>query len=183
MALDSKGEKNQSFFSINTSLAENEKRIFKEKKSKFDISDDMWIPDKAKQNYHQQRLGQSKWAFRLSFWGGLLGFLIIILSLILGLRAGSVQNVGLISGAIVEAVSALFYTLSNRANDKITEFFKELTIDSNIERALVLVEKVKSDSIRDELLVKLSLHLSGISEERICKKTSDICSIENLDNK
>lgn len=66
---------------------------------------------------------------------------------------------------------------------KITEFFRELTIDSNVERALTLAEKVKKDSIRDELLVKLSLHLSGINEEKICKKTSEICSAENFDNK
>lgn len=126
MTLDSKGEKNQSSFSVNINLADNEKSIFKEKKSNFDVSDDIWIPDKAKQNYHQQRLGQSKWAFRLSFWGGLLGFLIIILSLILGLQAGNVQSVGLISGTIVEAVSALFYTLSNRANEKNYRIFSRI---------------------------------------------------------
>lgn len=180
MSVDEKDEKIPNF---QMSLERNEKNIFKETISKFDVANDIWIPDKAKQNYHQQRLGQSKWAFRLSLWGGLLGFIIIILSLIFGLQEGNVQNIGLIAGAIVEAVSALFYTLSNRANEKITEFFQELTIDSNIERALALVEKVKSDSIRDELLVKLSLHLSGINEERICKKTNEICNVENLDNR
>lgn len=36
--------------------------------SNFEIKD-TWIPEKAKKNYHEQRLNQSKWAFRLSFLG------------------------------------------------------------------------------------------------------------------
>ena len=35
----------------------------KEKKSQITIADDTWLPDKAKNNYHTQRLKQSKWAF------------------------------------------------------------------------------------------------------------------------
>ena len=183
MTTEDKGEKVKEFDNFTINLVESQHRIFEERESKFGVSDDTWIPDKAKQNYHEQRLGQSKWAFRLSFWGAIFGFFIIIVSFVYGLRTGNIETIGLISGCVVEVVSALFYTLSNRANEKITEFFRELTIDSNIERSLGLAEKVKEDFIRDGLLVKLSLHLSGIDEERICKYTNDICNIQKDDDK
>lgn len=85
---------------------------------------------------------------------------------------------GIVSGVVIEAVSALFYGLSNRANEKITEFFSELTKDSNVKAAMKLCEQVKNDDVRDCLLVKLSLHLSGISEEKICKDFKEICNVE-----
>lgn len=50
----------------------------KEKKSQITIADDTWLPDKAKNNYHTQRLKQSKWAFWLSFWGAIAGFAVLI---------------------------------------------------------------------------------------------------------
>ena len=153
---------------VNNDLDINEKSIIS-------IASDTWIPDKAKQNYHNQRLNQSKWAFRLSCWGSIAGVVVIIWCIKEGIDTKNVEWLGLISGSIVEAVSALFYYLSNKANDKISEFFKELTIDSNVKEALSLTQKIKDDAIRDELMVKLSLHLSGIDEERICKYTKNIC--------
>lgn len=131
---------------------------------------------KLKVNYHEQRLSQSKWAFRLSLGGSIVGFLVIIISVFLGIFTGDSQWSGIVSGTIVEAVSALFYTLSNKVNEKISEFFEELTKDSNIKDSIGLIEQVKNDDIRDELVVKMSLHLSGIDEEKICKKTREICN-------
>ena len=52
----------------------------KEKKSQITIADDTWLPDKAKNNYHTQRLKQSKWAFWLSFWGAIAGFAVLIIT-------------------------------------------------------------------------------------------------------
>lgn len=65
----SKDEKNQNF-NLDSSSLLNDKEI----KAEFKFKDD-WIPDKAKKGYHEQRLSQSKWAFRLSFWGSIVGFL------------------------------------------------------------------------------------------------------------
>lgn len=65
--------------------------------------------------------------------------------------------------------------MSNKANDKITEFFKELTKDSNVKKSIELIESVKNNDVKDMLIVKLSLYLSGIDEERICKNTNEIC--------
>lgn len=137
--------------------------------------EDNWIPDNAKKGYHEQRLSQSKWAFRLSFWGSIAGFFIIVMAIRHSTGLNNAEWPGIISGVVIEAVSALFYGLSNRANEKITEFFTELTKDSNVKSAMKLCQQVKDDDVRDSLIVKLSLHLSGISEEKICKDFKEVC--------
>lgn len=136
----------------------------------------LWIPDDAKRSYHEQRLSQSKWAFRLSFWGSILGFAVIVWCIWKSISINQVEWAGVISGTVIEAVSALFFYLSNKANEKITEFFKELTIDANVKDSMKLASEIKDNTIRDKLLVKLSLHLSGIDEERICKDTQEVCN-------
>lgn len=134
-----------------------------------------WIPDDAKKSYHDQRLSQSKWSFRLSFWGSIIGFAVLIWSINRGIQVGNPEWAGIVSGIIIESVSALFYTQSNSANEKITKFFAELTQDANRKDAIKLVDKINNTDIRDGVLTKLSLHLVGIDEERICKNTKEIC--------
>lgn len=153
-------------------------------KSEITLNNNTWIPqtDEIKKDYHTQRLGQSKWAFRISIVGSLLGFAIIIWSVIIGVKFKDFGWVGVISGTITETVAALFYAISNKTNEKISEFFKELTKDSNVENSIRLASKVENGVIRDELLVKLSLHLSGISEEKICKNTKDVCQKNEGEN-
>lgn len=173
--MPSKDEKNQNF-NLDSSSLLNDKEI----RSEFKIKDD-WIPDKAKKGYHEQRLSQSKWAFRLSFWGSISGFVIIAMGIRHSTGINNVEWPGIISGIVIEAVSALFYGLSNQANQKITEFFTELTKDSNIKSAIELCEGIKNDDVRDSLIVKLSLHLSGISEDKICKDFKDVCDANKKD--
>lgn len=142
---------------------------------KFSIEDRIWIPDKAKQSYHDQRLAQSKWTFRLSLWGCFVGFAVIIWGMSKSMGSGNIEWIPIISGTILDAVAALFFYLNNKANDKISEFFKELTVDSNKKDAQSLIQKIENSDIRDEVIVKLALHLSGIDDERICKYTKEIC--------
>ena len=77
---------------------------------------------------------------------------------------------------IIEATSALFFTLSNKANEKISEFFDKLTLDSNTTHAMHMTKEISNSDVRDQLLVKLSLHLAGINEDKICKQTIEICT-------
>ena len=124
-----------------------------------------------KENYHNQRLEQSKWSFWLSFFGSIAGFLVIVVSLIFNDN----EWPGVVAGGIIEVVSILFYQLSNKANEKITEFFDKLTVDSNTTQAIDLLEKIDDSNIKDELIVKVSLHLIGVNEEKICNKVRSVC--------
>ncbi len=148
----------------------------KENKSQITIADDTWLPDKAKNNYHTQRLKQSKWAFWLSFWGAIAGFAVLIITTFIYIASDNPSAVGYISGIIIEATSALFFTLSNKANEKISEFFDKLTLDSNTTHAMHMTKEISNSDVRDQLLVKLSLHLAGINEDKICKQTIEICT-------
>ena len=151
----------------------------------FVISDKGSIPNETEQmkkEYHKQRVWQSKMAFGLSFGGSIAGFLVIIFSVGYGMYTKDNQWPGIVAGIVVEAVSALFYTLSNMANEKISEFFKELTDDSKLKNALELAREIEgADSVKNQLYVKLSLHLSGISEEKICKDFKDVCDANKKD--
>lgn len=142
---------------------------------KFSVEDKGWIPDKAKQRYHDQRLTQSKWTFRLSLWGCLIGFGVIIWGLCISINSRNVEWIAIIAGTVIDVVAALFFYLNNKTNDKISEFFKELTVDSDKKDAQNLIQKIENSDIRDEVIVKLAIHLSGIDDEKICKYTKDIC--------
>lgn len=131
---------------------------------------------KLKAEYHEQRLTQSKRAFDLSVRGSIIGFIVIICSVIYGIYANESQWPGIASGVIVEAVSVLFYTISNAMNEKISEFFKELTKDSNVETAVRLSNDIADPMIKDNLKTKLALFLSGIDEEKICKNYNEVCN-------
>ena len=148
----------------------------------FEINSKGSITKKTKVDYHQQRLSQSKWAFRLSFLGSIAGFCVIVWSVYKGAKLGDAQWAGIVSGVIVEGVSALFYSLSNKANEKISEFFIELTKDANIENAIKLANEIEGTQTKDELKVKLALYLAGIDEEKICKNTNEICKQNSGDN-
>lgn len=155
-------------------IADNSNTMFgKSPNAKFEINSKGSITKKTKVDYHQQRLSQSKWAFRLSFLGSIAGFCVIVWSVCKGVELGNAQWPGIVSGVIVEGVSALFYGLSNKANEKISEFFIELTKDANIENAIKLANEIEGTKTKDELKVKLALYLAGIDEEKICKNTNE----------
>ena len=42
--------------------------------------------------------------------------------------------------------------------------------------AMHMTKEISNSDVRDQLLVKLSLHLAGINEDKICKQTIEICT-------
>ena len=160
----------------NITLKDN--NVTREESDKFYISQEKYFnPSHIKSDYHHQRLQQSKIAFYMSNIGAISGFVIIAVTVIYSMCTGNSNWIGIVTVAIIEAVSSLFFALSNNANDKITEFFSVLTKDSNIENALALVDKVKNVSEKDKLIIRLALHLSGALEktnnDEIEKQTSN----------
>ncbi len=145
--------------------------VKEEQKTQFVTGGKVWTKEQIKNTYHEQRLNQSKWAFWLSFFGGIVGFIIIIYTLIMNDN----EWPGIVAGGIIDAVSVLFYQLSNRANEKVSEFFDKLTVDSNTTQAITLVEKINNPDTKDELIVKMTLHLIGINDEKICQKVRSVC--------
>lgn len=158
-------QKSQEIFVVE----QNNKQSTQKIKREFAITNKEWIPDSAKPSYHNQRLAQSKWAFCLSFLGCLLGSIMIIMGMCKSINSSNVEWIFITTGIVLEAVAVLFFYLNNKANDKISEFFKELIVDADKKDAQNLIQKIENSDIRDEVIVKLALHLSGIDDEKTCK--------------
>ncbi len=140
---------------------------------KIELYRDTWKPSETKMKYHEQRLKQSGIAFWLSFCGSIAGFAVIVVSLVVGYMTKNLGWIGIVGGAVTECVSVLFYFLSIESNKKISEFFQELTKESNVNHSLSLANDVKDEKVKDDLLVKLSLHLSGLSDDAVSDLTSE----------
>lgn len=137
------------------------------------------LMERTKQEYHTQRLQQSRWAFYFSIASCIVGFGVIIFGVGWSVFTKNVEWIIFISGTIVDAIAALFLYLNNKANDKISEFFRELMFDSSKKDAQNLVQKIENREIRDELIVKLALHLSGVDDKKIFKNIKEICKKDN----
>lgn len=157
------------------STKETEYLLKRQTNLEYEADSKIFIPSKTKKKYHDQRLTQSGWAFWLSIVGSIAGFIVIVWSIWRGIQINNPEWPGLVGGTVTEAISILFYSLSNKTNEKITEFFKELTKDENIKSSIKLAYDVHEQEIRDELLTKLSLHLAGIDEDKICNKVHSVC--------
>jgi hypothetical protein len=118
-------------------------------------------PDKFNE-YHQQSISQC----RISFWFSLIfaafGFLIITTSVFT--YTDKSGYIGIVAGAIIDAVSALFFVQSNKARQLMSEFFDRLRQDRKLEEALKLCESVDDTFFRNALKVKLSLFFSGLED-------------------
>ena len=136
----------------------------------------------AKQSYHIQGLNQAKWGFWLSVVGAIGGFIIIVISIFLLIDGATTSIITLAAGTVVETISILFFTISNKASERVSNSFDKLRVDSNIVNSIELSKSIEDSNIRDELKVKLSLYLIGIKEERICSNTKAICNTENSSN-
>ncbi len=116
--------------------------------------------------YHQNGLYQSRVSFWFSIGSACLGFLIILIGVLyifIGVQT-TTSYVSIASGAVVDAVAALFFTQSNQARRLMTEFFDKLRVDRQFNEALRLCAAIEDKKLKSELQVQLSLFFAGIRE-------------------
>lgn len=119
--------------------------------------------------YHAQGLAQSRLSFILSLVFAGLGFLVIVFAIVTTdaskpISAQSLPFASLVSATVIEAVSALFFVQSNRAQKVMVEFFDKLRADRRLEEALSLAERMPEPMIRARMMLILGL---GLAERRI----------------
>jgi hypothetical protein len=112
--------------------------------------------------YHAQGLAQSKIAFLFSIVFAALGFLLIAASVIAVLAGAQVGTgvISLISGSVVEAVSALFFVQANRARNLMVQFFDRLRVDRSLDESLNLAQSITDPLIRSRLQTLLAVRLA-----------------------
>ena len=92
------------------------------------------IPFETEQlaNYYSQVLAQSKVSFWFSLVFASIGFFIIVLAAFMYSEADTGSTIArFVAGGVVDAVAALFFVQSKRAQESMSEFFDKLRRDRN----------------------------------------------------
>lgn len=128
------------------------------------------IPFEVEQlaSYYSVTLGQA----RISFWFSLIfaaiGFLVIVAGAAFyggGDLTGAALKVG--SGLIVDAISALFFVQSRRAQESMSAFFEKLRSDRQFVEARTICEDITSRALKDHVKTILVLQYSGLDASKV----------------
>lgn len=131
------------------------------------------IPFETEQlaRFYAQVLSQSKISFWFSLIFASLGFVVIAFAIITFFQEKISQSVvQVVSGAIVEAVAALFFAQSRRAQDAMASFFDKLRTDRQQAESRTLCDTIKDGDMQDRLRLQLSLYYSGIPDFAVIAK-------------
>ena len=110
--------------------------------------------------YHRQSISQSQISFWFSLFFASMGFLIIATSVFT--YNDKTGYLGIVAGAIIDVVSALFFYQSNKARQLMSDFFDRLRSDRKLEESLKLCDSIDEPLMRNALKVRLSLFFSGL---------------------
>jgi hypothetical protein len=133
--------------------------------------------------YHSQGIAQSKISFWFSLIFATLGFAVII-SGVLAFQADkefskqAASFITLIAGAIIDAVSGLFFVQSNKARELMSEFFDKLRADRKLEESLRLCNDITNPDLRDRLRTLIALNFSGVNPKN--ELLTSILGVESL---
>ena len=128
-------------------------------------------------NYYAQILAQSKVSFWFSLVFASIGFLIIVLAAFMHADAQAGSTIArFFAGGIVDAVAALFFVQSKRAQESMADFFDKLRRDRNHVEARKLCESLDTSSARDALRLRLSLHYAEVeTPDSIAESIMNTC--------
>lgn len=132
-------------------------------------------------NYYAQILAQSKVSFWFSLVFASIGFLIIVLAAFMHADAQAGSTIArFVAGGVVDAVAALFFVQSKRAQESMAEFFDKLRRDRNHLEARKLCESLDTASARDALRLRLSLHYAEVEKpDSIVEAIMNTCLSNN----
>jgi hypothetical protein len=127
------------------------------------IADKEQFENEHLSNYYLQVLYQSKVSFWFSLIFASLGFLMIILSIFLYKEGNFDKSIlSLISGFMIDGVSALFFVQSNKAQKAMGDFFEKLRIDKNNLEARRVCNQIENKQWRDITKIQISFKLAEI---------------------
>lgn len=116
--------------------------------------------------YHSRSLAQSQLSFTFAIGAAVVGFILIAVAVITvaigGFDSAGSAGIQLVAGVVVEAVSALFFSMSNRSRALLADFFDKLRADRQFDEALRLADEIPTeDPVRSRLHAALALEYSG----------------------
>lgn len=116
-------------------------------------------------NYYNQALSRANISFWFSLIFAAIGFGVIIFAFLThnaGDVAGTVLKV--VSGTVIDAVSALFFVQTQNAQKSMSEFFEKLRLDRLNVEAREMIGEIENAERRDQLRAQLVIKYSGIEK-------------------
>jgi len=144
-----------------------EKRQVEEIIRSVTTADSSSVPFEAEQlaSYYAQVLTHSKISFWFSLVFASIGFFIIVLAAFMHAEADTGSTIArFVAGGVVDAVAALFFVQSKRAQDSMSDFFDKLRRDRNHVEARKLCESLDTPEAKDALRVRLALHYAEVTD-------------------
>lgn len=117
----------------------------------------------ALSNYYNHALSRANISFWFSLIFASIGFGVIIFAFAThtsGDLAGTIVKAA--SGAVIDAVSSLFFIQSTNAQKSMGEFFEKLRLDRLNAEAREMIGEIENAERRDQLRAQLVLKYSGI---------------------
>lgn len=114
-------------------------------------------------SHHDQMLFFSKVQFWISSVAAVVGLLFIICIITFNSNAQWYEYlVGVVPGAVVEAISVMFISQSNENRKISSDFLNKLRDDKRYERGINVTELISDDKLRDSTRSKIALELCNI---------------------
>lgn len=143
------------------------------------------ITNRILRNYYTQVLNQSGISFTYSLVFAAIGFVVIIFSIVPQDLQFTNRNINqpnvnssdntsrleerqnykwasLISGIVIEAVSALIFVQTNNARKTMIEFSEKIRLDRRLNESLSLIDTIPNEKIQSRVKALLVLNFSGI---------------------
>ena len=113
-------------------------------------------PKLSSEQYHKEEIEQNKMIVKNAIFMIWIGILLIIVSFIVYVcKITDTLVAGTICGCFIDLFSGTILYLFNKSNENKQNYFKDLSNNENEERIIKLVEDMKDDKLKEELIKKL----------------------------
>lgn len=114
-------------------------------------------------NYHGQALAQAAAQFWFSVVAALFGFLFIVFMVTTSTNTENLDIViKTLPGAIISAVSALFFKQASETRQRATDLFDRLRQDNQHKEAIKLIESIADANLKSVVQAQLALKIGGV---------------------
>ncbi|QBL93162.1 hypothetical protein KSAC_09210 [Komagataeibacter saccharivorans] len=139
-------------------------KLYKELIKKYEDGTVSPIETRLSREYYKTALRTANVSFVASLLFSTIGFA-FILSSIYGFSTGGYNNISkMIAGIVTNSVSAMFFVQSNRAQQRMSDFFDKLRSDRKGIDAATLLKTIGDENLRDKVKSQVILSYCGVSE-------------------
>lgn len=116
-------------------------------------------------SYYNKALSRTTVSFWFSLFFASVGFSVIVIAFVTHTNGNMIDTlIKVVSGTVIDAVSALFFVQSTNAQKSMNEFFEKLRLDRLNVEAREMINEIENAERRDQLRAQLVIKYSGIEK-------------------